>query len=116
MAYPGTYNFNYYEGDTYEFNIYPKNSDGSAFDMSNWSAQFWIATQRGNPDGVLRYECSAIIDGSKVACKIPPGKGRELTAGIPYVYDVEIRRTADGATHTLLTGDITVKADVSGAS
>ena len=24
MAFPGTYNINYYEGDTYEFIIYPK--------------------------------------------------------------------------------------------
>ena len=33
MAFPGTYNFNYYRGDTNEFVISPKNSDGTTFQL-----------------------------------------------------------------------------------
>jgi hypothetical protein len=31
MAFPGSYNFNYYRGDTAEFVIRPKTANGSAF-------------------------------------------------------------------------------------
>jgi len=30
MAFPGTYNFNYYRGDRYEFVIRPKTANGDA--------------------------------------------------------------------------------------
>ncbi len=34
MAFPGTYNINYYKGDTYQFRIYPKDTAGYPFDLS----------------------------------------------------------------------------------
>jgi hypothetical protein len=114
MAFPGTYNINYYEGDTYEFKIYPKNSVGSTFNLSGYSVQFFIATARGS--GATQYECQASISvDSVVTCKIPPGVGRQLTAGTTYYYDVEVRKPADGTVYTLLTGTVSVTADVSGA-
>ena len=42
MAFPGTYNFSYYKGDTNEFVIRPKNSSGSAFDLTGYSAGLFI--------------------------------------------------------------------------
>jgi len=48
MAFPGTYNFSYYRGDTYEFIIYPKNSLGGSYDLeAGHTAEFNIATARG---------------------------------------------------------------------
>jgi hypothetical protein len=44
MAFPATYNFSYYRGDTNQFVIRPKNSDGSAFDLDGYDADFFIAT------------------------------------------------------------------------
>jgi hypothetical protein len=115
MAFPGTYNINYYEGDTYEFKIYPKNSIGATFNLSGYSVQFFIATARGS--GATQYECQASISvDSVVTCKIPPGVGRQLTAGTTYYYDVEVRKPADGTVYTLLTGTVSVTADVSGAA
>jgi len=37
MAFPGTYNINYYKGDTLEFRIYPKTADGEAFNLSPYT-------------------------------------------------------------------------------
>jgi hypothetical protein len=114
MAFPGTYNINYYEGDTYEFKIYPKNSIGATFNLSGYSVKFFIATARG--PGATQFECQASIStDSVVTCKIPPGVGRQLTAGTSYVYDVEVAKSSDGIVHTLLTGTVSVTADVSGA-
>jgi hypothetical protein len=113
MAYPGTYNFNYYQGDLYEFIIYPKNSLGAEFDLSGYSVKFFIATARGV--GATQYECQASIVENTVICQIPGGLGKTLTAGTPYVYDVQIKKAvSNGADkiHTLLTGDISVTADV----
>jgi hypothetical protein len=113
MAFPGTFNFNYYEGDRYEFSISPKNSDGSAFDLSNYTSQFYIATSRGA--GATQYEAYAEVSEGQVVCRILPGVGRDLVAGTPYVYDVEISKQAGAFVFTLLTGNITVTADISGA-
>jgi hypothetical protein len=113
MAFPGTFNFNYYEGDRYEFSISPKNSDGSAFDLSNYTTQFKISTGRGA--GNTQYPGVAKIENAIVNCVILPDVGRSLTAGTTYVYDVEIAKPGGEFVFTLLTGNITVTADVSGA-
>jgi hypothetical protein len=39
MAFPATYDFNYYKGDTFEFRIYPKKNDGTVFDLSPYRNQ-----------------------------------------------------------------------------
>ena len=113
MAFPGTYNFNYYRGDRYEFVIRPKTANGAAFDLTGYSADFFVANQRG--ENKTQYEMQAVVDGSAdtVTCTILPGAGEELVAGT-YVYDVQID---SGATHvfTLLTGSITVTDDITGA-
>lgn len=123
MAFPGTLNINYYEGDTYEFKIYPKNSVGGVFNLSGYQVQFFIANGRGQTirvNGqdvpVTQYECLAEIDvESTVTCTIPPGVGRQLVQGTNYVYDVEVRKPSTGTVYTLLTGTVTVTADISGA-
>ena len=113
MAFPGSYNFNYYRGDTAEFVIRPKTANGSAFDLTGFSADFFIATARG--EGQTQYEGQAVVDGSAdtVTCTILPGVGRDLSAGT-YVYDVQID---NGPTeiYTILTGTITVTDDITGA-
>jgi len=38
MAFPGTFNFSYYRGDTNQFVIRPKNASGSAFDLTGYTA------------------------------------------------------------------------------
>ena len=113
MAFPGTYNFNYYRGDRYEFVIRPKSANGAAFDLTGYSANFTVANARG--ENKTQYEMQAVVDGSTdiVTCTILPGSGEDLVAGT-YVYDVQID---SGATlvYTLLTGSITVTDDVTGA-
>jgi glycine cleavage system H lipoate-binding protein len=115
MAFPGTYNFSYYKGDTNEFVIRPKNSDGSAFDLTGYTAEYFIATSRGdNP--TYSVEAQAVVNASTdiVTCTILPGVGSTLNAGT-YVYDVQV--TKDISTiYTLLTGTITVTEQVTGAA
>ena len=115
MAFPGTYNFSYYKGDTNEFVIRPKNSDGSAFDLAGFTADFFIATSRGdNP--TFSVEAQAVVDSTSdiVTCTILPGVGSTLNAGT-YVYDVEVT-SGPSVVYTLLTGTITVTEQVTGAA
>jgi hypothetical protein len=122
MAFPGSYNINYYRGDTLEFRIYPKDANGNTFSLSGYStARFWIQTQRGNAGYASRIECLATIanDYSYVLCAIAPTdqQGLRLAAGTVYVYDVEVSKTVPGSynqVHTLLTGTISVTDQVSG--
>jgi hypothetical protein len=113
MAFPGSYNFNYYRGDTAEFVIRPKTANGSAFDLSGFNSDFFIATARG--ESGTQYEAQAVVDSSAdtVTCTILPGVGRDLSPGT-YVYDVQIDSGASEI-YTLLTGTITVTDDITGA-
>ena len=131
MAFPGTLNINYYKGDTYEFNIYPKKStDGSAFDLTSFmgpdldpstsgtqTAIFKFSTSRGTAGLADQHQCYATIsdNGSYVKCAIRPADGAVMTAGTDYVYDVQIQKSATPypLVYTLLTGTITVTDEVS---
>ena len=114
MAFPGSYNIDYYEGDTLEFNVSPENSAGGIFSLSGYSASFTIATSRG-PNPSQSVVCTAEKDenNTMVLCTITPTQGRQLVAGTQYVYDVQI--TNGSKVYTLLTGTISVTADVTGA-
>ena len=120
MAFPGTLNINYYKGDTYEFRVYPKDSSGASFDLSQYgNAKFAISTSRGVSG---KIECLAVItsgvSGNYVTCTIRPGDSVTLNAATQYVYDVEITRTASphNYVYTLLTGTVSVTDQVSGAT
>lgn len=112
MAFPGIYDFRYYRGDTSQFVIRPKNSNGSAFDLTGYTAAFTIANTRG-PTGT-QTSATAVVNATTdiVTCTITPAVGRTLDSE-SYTYDVEI----DNGTniYTLLTGVITVTNDITGA-
>ena len=128
MAFPGTYNFDYYRGDTFRFVISPKDSTGAAFDLSPYvsasparDAIFTIASSRGAEPTLSitsngSSDLGAAIDenNNTITCTITPSGGRELEGGSTYYYDVEIYNGAD-LRYTLLTGTITVQDDVTGA-
>jgi hypothetical protein len=119
MAFPGVYSFAYYKGDTSQFVIRPKNSDGSAFDLTNFTtAAFTIASARGdNPSFSVAANADVNTSTNIVTCTIEPSIGLTLSEG-RYVYDVEIINTtaSPDIVYTLLTGIITVTEQVSGAA
>lgn len=113
MAFPGTYNFSYYRGDTFEFRVYPKNPSGQAFTLENYSVAFTIATSRGDVTSEDPISAYAVIspDNTYVSCAILPEDGLTLVAGQQYVYDIEIRDTDAlpyPKIYTLMTGNITI--------
>ncbi len=113
MAFPGTFNFNYYRGDTNQFVIRPKNASGAAFDLTGYTAAFRIANRRGSTG--TQYEGQVTVDTANdlLTCTILPGVGRNLTPGT-FVYDVQITTGAANIL-TVLTGSITVTDDITGA-
>ena len=117
MAFPGTYNINYYKGDRYEFVIYPKDAAGNEFDLTGYTSAFYIASSTGpNPDEGP-FTASAVIGNAKdkITCVIIPDLGKyNLNAGTTYYYDVQVSNGVE-VVYTLLKGTITVTADVSGA-
>ena len=119
MAFPGTYNFNYYKGDTFEFRVYPKDSAGGTFPLSqfispNGVTKFTIAPSRGAISGLIEGYAEISNDQTFILCAVTPTNGLSMTAGTPYVYDVEIARTSANYdyVYTLLTGNITVSEQV----
>ena len=126
MAFPGTYNFDYYRGDTFQFVITPKTSAGATFPLDAFAAApgaiFTIATSRGNN---ATTSIDSVSDASKlsatintttdtIACVIKPDARADLIGGATYYYDVEIYN-GGASRFTLVTGEITVTDDVTGA-
>jgi hypothetical protein len=115
MAFPGTYNFSYYKGDTSQFVIRPKNSDGSSFDLTGYTADFFIASARGdNPSFSVEAQAVVSAVNDTVTCTILPGVGGTLDAG-SYVYDVQIT-SGPSTIYTIVTGTISVTEQVTGAA
>lgn len=116
MSFPGTYNIKYYKGDTFEFRIYPKDSAGNDFSLTNFTlVNFTIAEQQGDYAGRVPIEAYARIDGSGyILCAIRAEDGAKMTAGTTYVYDVQIYGSSSpySYTYTLLTGTISVTEQV----
>lgn len=118
MAFPATYNFNYYAGDTFEFLVYPKDSNGGVFaNLSGYTARFSIAESRGAA-AVLDSndsELSVTVSGTNdyLTCEIIAEYGATLT-GSSYVYDVQIQDGGAGKVYTIVTGTISVTQDVTG--
>jgi hypothetical protein len=112
IAFPGSFNFSYYQGDRYEFSIRPKISNGEPFNLSGYSGLFTIATERGNPSAIIGSSQTASIDASAgtVTVFINPEFGQTLT-GNSYVYDVEISQSGSNV-FTLVTGNIAVTRDI----
>jgi hypothetical protein len=112
MAFPGSYSFNYYRGDTAQFVVRPKTANGETFDLTGYSAAFTIANQSG-PSGTQTAAVTVVNTTTDiVTCTITPAIGRTLSAGT-YVYDVQI--TNGTQIYTLLAGSITVTNDITGA-
>jgi hypothetical protein len=118
MAFPGELNINYYKGDTHEFKVYPQKTDGSIFQLDDYSnATFKIAEVRGTLGVPDQITGSAIIstDGTHITCAITPANGALMDSSITYVYDVQIYAPGSGTydkVFTLLTGSISVTDDV----
>jgi hypothetical protein len=121
MAFPGTYNFNYYRGDTFQFIIRPKDGNGDTYPLDAYSvppagATFTIASARGD-DAEFTYTGTATVNpvDDIVTCVISAGTGRNLTPERTWYYDVQINDSSSTNVFTLLTGTITVTDDITGA-
>jgi hypothetical protein len=116
MAFPGTYNFSYYRGDTYQFVIRPKNANGTTFALDDYAgnADFTISNVRGSTGTQISGIATVDTANDIITCTITGATGRGLVGGTTYVYDVQIDNGA-GVIFTLLTGSISVTNDITGA-
>ena len=118
MAFPATYNFSYYKGDTYSFLVYPKDASGADFVLTGYTATFTIAESRGSGGVATQIEAFSNAQGTYVECVIRPTDGAQLDPAKEYVYDVEVTKTGEtyNSVYTLLTGNISVTDQVTGAT
>lgn len=119
MAFPATYNINYYMGDTHEFRIYPKDASGAAFPLSQYpTVKFTIAERRGAPipgdqEPIEAYAAFS-NDRTNILCSINNEHSPSLDPTKQYVYDVQISKTGSpyDSVLTLLTGNISITNEV----
>ena len=114
MAFPSTFNFNYYQGDRYEFVIRPKQSNGDIFDLTDFDAVMAINTARGSTASApFLTEITGTINVSlgTITMVILPSYGENMTNS-NYVYDIEIFNGDRTEVYTIVTGSITVTRDI----
>lgn len=110
MAFPHTYNFNYYSGDLYQMILYPK--DGEEYwNFSGQTVLFTVSTERGNPDAIV-FSASPQISASpsRLICTISPDNGILLT-GASYLYDIETKE-GNVVVQTFMTGTISTLQNI----
>lgn len=117
MSFPGTYNFSYYKGDTFELDVYPKLADGAAFNLEGYSTAFTISSARGEAGANDRIVAQSQIsaDNTHVSCAITPSDAAVLPSGTTLVYDIEVSdnsATPYPLVYTLLTGTISITDDI----
>jgi hypothetical protein len=114
MAFPNLYNINYYRGDTYQFNIYPQNANNQVFSLAGYEAEFTIAEARSTTTGAKTAFAAISNNNDFLQCTISATLGATLDPAISYVYDVQISKGsgASKVVYTLMTGTLTVTADV----
>jgi hypothetical protein len=119
MAFPGTYDINYYKGDTYEFVAYPKDTAGNALALTDYTVTFTVSSARGSAGVATQQECYTSKDtvNGSILCVIRPDDSIDFIAGTTYVYDVQILKTGSSypISYTILTGKISVTDQVTGA-
>jgi hypothetical protein len=118
MAFPATYNFSYYRGDTFEFNITPKDAAGNLFVLTSYTSVFTVADKRGIAgEQVICYSTTDTVNNVvRCAIRVVDSQDSEFPTGSQGVYDVQIFKDAApyDFVYTLLTGTITITDDVSG--
>lgn len=114
MAFPATYNIQYYQGDLYQFVIRPKTAAGDPFPISSTThtAYFYISSSRGG-SAANTIEASATIQDGNILSTIFPSVGNQLSSGTTYFYDVSVQKNSDpNEIYTILTGNISITADI----
>ena len=111
MAFPATYNINYYKGDTFEFLIKPRNSSGNDFVVTDllYTVAFKLAPTRGGPSEETIQGEASIIANNSVLCAITPSVSALLDSTKTYAYDVRITSlTEPTVVYTLLNGSVRI--------
>lgn len=115
MSFPANFNIRYYKGDLYQFIVRPKNSSGDPFPISDLThnAFFYISSSRGGPPQNT-IVASATINNGNILATIFPSTGNQLQSNTQYFYDVSVsKKTDSNEIYTLLTGTISITADIS---
>lgn len=113
MAIPKTYDINYYAGDLYQLVLYPKNEDGSQYDLTNHTGLLTVSTERGNPQtDIFSASAGMSASPSRIVMTISPENGVLLT-GASYVYDLEvIDQSHPDEVYSFITGVLNVQQGV----
>jgi hypothetical protein len=116
-----TYDFSFVAGDSIDETITPKNSDGSAFDLTDYSLRGQMRKSFSSPTKI-DFSLSLNDDKDAILWSLSPEVSKDIVPG-DYVYQIEIYKlNSEGAQGhqdevleniTLLMGAITVLPEVS---
>ena len=107
----GKYNITIEQGADFALSFTLK-EDGSAKDLSDYSARAQMRTKKSSTDIAATFTCT-VTDASagKFSMKLSNATTKDLSAGT-YFYDIELFTASDANVTRLLEGTATVTAEV----
>lgn len=114
MAFPATYNINYFSGDLFQIGIVPKTAAGDLYGITSgtYNGYFRISTAR-NSSASATINGQITIGTNLVTCSITPTVSANLNPGTTYYYDVTVQnKTNSSQVFTLLSGSISISPRV----
>ena len=109
---PGKFNPKFVRGDFWDLPLSLTNVDGSAFDLTGWTAKSQARAAADDADPVIEFDCTITDEaGGKLDLTADSADTDAIEPG-KYVWDVQITQTSTGKIITILSGQMTVVADV----
>lgn len=102
-------------GATFSSDVTVTDTDGSAFDLTGYTAQAKMAKgyDAVNTRVTLTTEIANDATTGVITLSLTADQTKDLDAPARYVYDVEITKTSDSTITRVIEGIITINPDVS---
>jgi len=102
-------NLNLYAGDDFVMVVTVQNDDGSAVDLTGYTAVSQIKTRIGDATPLATFTCVTGGTAGTVTMTLPNAESASLTSGV--VYDMQIT-SSGGVITTLIAGSLTINPQV----
>lgn len=106
---PSNYDIEIYEGDTFKFRLTLTDANGAALNLGGYTAKAQLKTNYADTSPI-EFVCVITLP-NIVDISLAASTTATLDVNESYIYDVQLT-SAGGEVRTYLTGDVTVRPEV----
>lgn len=107
----GSFDISIEQGTTYGMNITMTNSDGTVFDLTDWTPRSMIRKKYSDVTETAEFTVGVDLITGTISLSLTPTETAALPAG-SFLWDLEIAKAADVDVRRILQGAVTVSPEV----